>query len=242
MSWYWIGSAIGLALAGLLFVWSSTELGRFAKTVLLIARVSPYEQSGNGAGRILVVGDSTGYGTGATRAADSVAGRIGAAYPDYQIENRSKNADTIAAALARVEDVIGTYDLIVLQLGGNDIMQQRDIATITDHVMAMYTRLRPHANHFVMVSAGNVGGAAAFTGTEAAVLTRHSRAYHAALEAFAATRSDFTYVSLFDELENDPFVAAPHVYLASDGLHPSSAGYKLWFEKIIPIIDTQLSK
>lgn len=239
MTWYWV---VGItALGALLFWFSTTETGRFVKTIFLIARVSPYEQAGTGAGRILVIGDSTGYGTGARRGADSVAGRMGADFPDYQIINASKNNDSLADAYERMSDTMtGQYDLILLQLGANDVIQQHDMSDITADVLKLYELLRPHTPHIVMVSAGNVGAAFAFEGQRAAELTELSRVYHAALAEFAEARADFTYVSLFDEPENDPFVAEPQVYLTMDGLHPSGAGYGLWYQKLAPVLATKL--
>jgi len=41
-----------------------------------------------------------------------------------------------------------------------------------------------------------------------------------------------TYINLFTPTTEDPFIKEPEIYLSADGLHPSSEGYKLWFEKI----------
>lgn len=240
MSLYWIS---GLVAVGILtFILVATEAGRFAKTIFLIARVTPYEQVGTGTGRILLVGDSTGYGTGATRGADSIAGLIGAEYSEFQIENRSKNGDTIGDALARVTDIEGQYDLIVVQLGGNDIIQERDLAQTLEDLNQLYERLQLHTRHLVMLSAGNVGAAFAFSGAKATALTAYSRTYHTALENFADSRPNFTYVNLFDEPADDPFVSEPKVYLAMDGLHPTSAGYALWYQKLASVVQSRFEQ
>lgn len=41
--------------------------------------------------RVLVIGDSTGVGTGASNSADSVAGRIARDYPGTEIVNRAQD-------------------------------------------------------------------------------------------------------------------------------------------------------
>ena len=58
-----------------------------------------FERDGNAhAPRVLVVGDSTGVGTGAARPEDSIAGRLADAYPDVTIVNRARNgAKTLTA-------------------------------------------------------------------------------------------------------------------------------------------------
>ena len=65
-----------------------TNSWQFAKTIWLIATVTPYEQVGNGTTtqKILVLGDSTGYGTGAESGNKSIAGLLGADFPAYSIE------------------------------------------------------------------------------------------------------------------------------------------------------------
>lgn len=63
---------VGLGIIGVLLL--TTGWWRYALTGYLIARVTPYEQVGTGGGSILVIGDSTGYKTGASRSSESVAG------------------------------------------------------------------------------------------------------------------------------------------------------------------------
>ena len=41
-----------------------------------------------------------------------------------------------------------------------------------------------------------------------------------------------TVVNLFQERDDDPFVRHPELN-ASDGLHPSDAGYRVWFHTLL---------
>lgn len=213
---------------------------RFLHTLTLIAQTSPYEQAGEGAGRILVLGDSTGYGTGSTDPEQSIAGRLGADFPGYAIENRSVNGDTIADALVRARDVTGQYDLILLQLGGNDILQWRPVEQSVQDVQQLIELLSARADHLVMISAGDVGATTAFTGEQAEAYTEHTLAYHSALQALSERTEQFTYVSLYTPPADDPFIEQPGVYLARDGLHPSGAGYGVWYETLRPTVRQHL--
>jgi len=77
MNWIaWL--LVGLGILSVLLL--ATGWWRYVLTGYLIARVAPYEQPGGGAGSILFIGDSTGYGTGASRSDESVAGQLGNAY------------------------------------------------------------------------------------------------------------------------------------------------------------------
>jgi lysophospholipase L1-like esterase len=60
---------------------------------------------------------------------------------------------------------------------------------------------------------------------------RLNREYHSRFEA-AARREGIMYVNLSSGSGEDPFVKDPDHYLAPDGLHPSSEGYRLWWQRI----------
>jgi len=54
--------------------------------------------------------------------------------------------------------------------------------------------------------------------------------------------TSLTYVDLFLEPENDTMSNNPETYISIDGLHPSAAGYALWYDKLKPEIATVLSE
>ena len=86
------------------------------------------------------------------------------------------------------------------------------------------------------MSSGNVGTSAAFTGTPRAdVYDKLSRQMRELFISLAA-ESSVTYIDLFQETDEDVFLSEPKKYLAVDGLHPTSAGYALWYETVGPVI------
>jgi lysophospholipase L1-like esterase len=208
-----------------------TDTFRFIKTLYLIARVTPYEQAGTGAGSIQFLGDSTGYGTGASSGTYSIAGRVGADYPAYAIENQSVNGRTIGGLLEDTQNFSGQFDLIVLQIGGNDILQKRATSQVLSDLETLLKRLAPHTKEIIMLTSGNVGTTPAFCGVEAAEYDALTRAYRAQVVALAARTPHYTYVDLFDEPEDDSFAQKPELYTAMDDLHPSNQGYGLWYGK-----------
>jgi len=206
------------------------------KTIWLIASVSPYEQSGTGAGRILVLGDSTGYGTGASTSAQSVAGRMGADYPGFQIINDSVNGRLISDLASVAETVSGQHNLILLQIGANDILQKRDLETVRAELEAAIAQLETHTSHIIMLSSGNVGSSPAFTGDKAQEYESLSRAFIAMYHEVADSSTALIYIDLFRERSDDPFVINPQKYMAWDGLHPTGAGYQYWYDVLKPAL------
>jgi lysophospholipase L1-like esterase len=204
----------------------------YLKTGYLIATVTPYEQPGTTppAGNIKIIGDSTGYGTGAGNAMESVAGRIGAAYPCYRITNDSVNGRTITDLLQADSSADQSYDLILLQIGANDLLQHRSVDEVLNDMNTLIERLQPQAAHLAILTSGNIGGTERLAEGERQALTDASREYDRRMQDFAAKQPNVQFVSLFSELDDDPFVQDPDRYQSWDGLHPSSEGYRLWFE------------
>ena len=93
------------------------------------------------------------------------------------------------------------------------------------------------AGYVVLMPAGNVGNARFFLPPVSSLTTSRSRALHDLVRA-AALSHEAAYVNLFLERETDPFVADPDL-TAADGLHPSDAGYLVWYGQLLA--QTELS-
>lgn len=210
----------------------------FIKTLYLIARVSPpYRQKGNNNKSLLILGDSTGYGTGATRPSESLAGLIGAAFPDLKIVNKSVNGRTTAQLKQSLQHMRETHDFILLQIGANDVLQAVPNVTIVDTIKNIVGQLLASKGNVIVMTSGNIGAAVRFSPLLRQRYTEASREYEKLLLESAASTGLFKLVSQFSEPQVDPFVLQPDVYFASDGLHPTSAGYALWFDRLKPHLE-----
>lgn len=144
--------------------------------------------------RLLIVGDSTAVGTGATASGASVAGLLGEHFPWLQIENRSRDG--------------ATFSELLDQLDGDERL---------DMVLVM--------------AGGNVGNAPLFFAPLSWLMAWRSRQLNA-FASEAAWRHGAVLVNLFRESADDPFVQRPELN-AADGLHPSDAGYRVWFDELM---------
>jgi lysophospholipase L1-like esterase len=230
--------SISIVCLGLLYFFTPAE--RYIKTFLLILQTSPYERVIDEAPQILVLGDSTGYGTGVNNPRDSVPGLIGRDFPNYTIVNNSRNGRTIGELVSVAEAVSGNYQLILLQIGANDIVSQRNSAEVESELRYIVEILAEHTPHIVMISSGNVGGAATFNAEQAELYTRLTREFR---ERYSnvGDETNLHYVDLFLEPEDDIMSQNPEKYLAWDGFHPSAAGYALWYERLRPVLEDKLS-
>ena len=218
------------AAALVLLALSGHAAWRIAQAATLARASEPLQQAPLQARmRLLLVGDSTAVGTGASSARTSLAGLIAQAYPALAIENRAQDGARFADVEAQLAGD-GHFDLVLVQAGGNDVIRLVGDDRLQADIERVVTRARRLADSVVLMPAGNVGNAPFFFEPVSWWMTRRSRQLHALVRA-AAARHAALYVNLFRERADDPF-AHQRALHAVDGLHPSDAGYRLWFDAL----------
>ena len=235
---YWLLGSV-IFVGGLMFAWYQFPV---LQTVYLIARITPYEQQPAGATRhLLVLGDSTGYGTGSSNSRFSVAGRIGADFQDLTITNDSVNGRTVTAGLKafKANHTAASYDVILLQLGANDILDGGDMSVTEDALRELFSLTTAEEKPVFLLASGNIGSAPRFTGVRREELTARTLEYFAVYQS-VADEYGVTFINLFKPPESDPFVLQPDLYTAIDGLHPSDAGYAYWYKALAPVLGPTL--
>lgn len=184
--------------------------------------------------RLLVVGDSTAVGNGASTAKASLAGLLAARFPSLLIEKSAREGATFADAarqLAAPAKEAGVFDMVLVNAVGNDVIRMRNLDTVAQDIDRVAQLARQTAPFVVLMPAGNVGNAPPFFPPVSWWMTQRARQLHAAVSA-SAERHGTVYVRLFDERDNDPF-AQQRALNAWDGLHPSDAGYRVWLQQLL---------
>lgn len=181
--------------------------------------------------RVLVIGDSTAVGTGASDSARSVAGLIARDHPDWAIENRAADGAKFAAIAAQAE-AGGRFDVVLVMGGGNDVIRFTGEATLRDGVRRTLEAARSLAPRVIVMPAGNVGNAPFFLAPWSWWMTARARTLHAIVRE-AAAAAGAQYVDLYKDRADDPFVQDPERMHAADGLHPSDAGYASWYRELM---------
>jgi lysophospholipase L1-like esterase len=204
------------------------RLGRAAE---LARQSTPLQATpAQGVLRLLMVGDSTAVGTGASRAQTRLAGLLAQAYPNLAIENRARDGARFDGVVQQLE-IGGQFDLVLIMAGGNDVMRMRDADATRGDIDRSANLAQGLAPQVAFLPAGNVGNAPFFFPPVSWLMTSRARDLHAAVQS-AADRTGATYVNLFKAAEDDPFVQRPGLH-AADGLHPSDAGYRLWRDELL---------
>ncbi|APW47025.1 GDSL-type esterase/lipase family protein [Rhodoferax antarcticus] len=181
---------------------------------------------------LLVAGDSTGVGTGASSPAQSLAGLIAIDHPLLQIVNRAKDGAKFAD-IARQLEALGDqrFDAILVLGGGNDVIRFTGHKALSQAVVRTAQLASTHGKLVVIMPSGNVGNAPFFFPPLSWLMAQRSRQLHRLVRETAADNGAL-YVNLYKEKAEDPFAQRPVELNASDGLHPSDAGYRVWYSEL----------
>ena len=182
---------------------------------------------------VLVVGDSTGVGTGAAKPEESIAGRLAARFPKVSIVNRAANgARTLDVIMQLAESGPGRYDLVLVHVGGNDVLRRTPLRALAPQVEALVRIARKLSPNVIVTTIPNLGLLPMFFPPLSWWLSRRSRQV-CELYAAAAREHGAHYVDFFRERGECPLANDHERYFARDGLHPTGDLYGYVFDALI---------
>ena len=200
----------------------------------LAFKSEPWNSTGTGAVKILILGDSTAVGTGASSAKDSIAGRLAKDFPQSEIRNLGKNGGLISDVKAQILSVKNEhFDLIIISAGGNDVWSFTSLKSINNHLTTVFSVAKEISNGKVFFLVyNNLGDAPIFPKIISFFLRIRTASIQRQIMTTAA-RLNVPIINLFTDNENNPFTKSPKTLFAADGIHPSSKGYHLWYNKML---------
>ena len=179
---------------------------------------------------LLIVGDSTAVGTGASSAGHSLAGLIARDHSRLRIVNWAGDGARFAD-IARQLEGAERFDAVLILGGGNDVIRLTSQEALAQDIAKAAQLAAGRAPLVVMMPPGNVGNAPFFFPPLSWLMTRRSKMLHRFVRE-AAAGNGAVYVNLYQAKANDPFAQRPDELNAQDGLHPSDAGYRLWYDTL----------
>ncbi|MES2955690.1 MAG: GDSL-type esterase/lipase family protein [Pseudomonadota bacterium] len=223
---------VSLLAALVVLTTSGCAAWRIKQSAELARQSEPFQASPAGAGAsLLVVGDSTGVGTGASSPAASLAGLIARDHPTLKIVNRAKDGAKFADIARQLELPGERFDAILVLGGGNDVIRLTPYAPLEENIARVAALARTQARLVVLMPSGNVGSAPFFFPPWSWLMTQRSQTLHRFVREVASDNGAL-YVNLYKDKSEDPFAQRPDELNAKDGLHPSDAGYRLWYAEL----------
>ncbi|QJW84970.1 GDSL family lipase [Ramlibacter terrae] len=217
---------LGAAATAGCSAWKMREAGRLARDS------EPFQaQPASAVASLLVVGDSTAVGTGASDPTRSVAGLLAADLPKLRVVNRATDGARYEDIVRQLQADTSRFDAVLVPGGGNDVIRNTGTSELTAQVRQAADLAKQIAPFVVMMPPGNVGNAPFFWRPLAWWMDRRSQMLHTAVRQ-AAQATGATYVNLYKPRAEDPFAQRPRELHARDGLHPSDAGYALWVKEL----------
>jgi len=177
---------------------------------------------------MLILGDSTGVGVGASLPEESVAGLLAADFPDADIVNISESGARVADAIAQAKKCNAeglSFDVAILHLGGNDIVQATPIDKLVAGCEELMVELEKLARRVVWLGPPNLGIAPLFPAPYSWLLAARSRAA-AAVFAQSAARHNVSFIDFSAPAHAGYFQGRRRRHFAGDGFHPNSASYR----------------
>ena len=177
---------------------------------------------------VLILGDSTGVGVGATLPEESIAGLLAADYPNADITNVAVSGTRVADAIAQVRQCLEAglrFDLALLHVGGIDVIVDTPLRQLSDDCDTLLEELGRLAVRTVWLGPPDLGLAPLFPRPYAWVLASRSRAASRGFSA-AAARQNVVFVDFAAPTHVAYFKRRRRRHFAIDGFHPNSASYK----------------
>ena len=199
----------------------------------LVAAAVPYSLfSSDKSKTLLVIGDSTAVGVGAENASDSLPAKISNLFHSTYVENYAVSGAVVTNLSKQLTKATEKkYDVILVQIGANDIVRFHNVDITTNHLKAIIEKLKEKSSTIILVSAGNLGGAPLIPHPFRKIYTDLNLKYHKNFEKMSESLG-IIYVNTYSDPSVDPFILNPEKYFAGDSFHPSSDGYQIWFEKV----------
>lgn len=143
--------------------------------------------------------------------------------------------DELAAAI-KERNIQDTFSFVTLLIGVNNQYRGRDL----DNYRQEYTQLldtairyaNGHVNNVFVLSIPDWGVTPFAEGRDRAQIAKDIDAYNAACKDITLAHRCH-YLDITDSTRKN---GTTPVYLAEDGLHPSGKEYKIWAERLVPIV------
>ena len=178
--------------------------------------------------RILVLGDSTGYGTGADTIEDTLVGRFAHDFPQVEVTNFAVNGSVTSNLLLQLENVHDkNYNLTIISTGGNDTWRFTNPKKVEKDLRTAIIKAKEISRgNVVLIVYNNHASGPIFPFFLRYFILKRTRVIN---EIFMNVAQEFNINAVPIFLEGEE---CPSNFFSRDGLHPSSEGYRIMYIRL----------
>ncbi len=178
--------------------------------------------------KILVLGDSTGYGTGADSFEDSLVGRFAHDFPQVEVNNYAVNGSTTSNLIHQLEKVANKkYNLTIISSGGNDTWKFTNLKSVERDLRAAIIKAQEIAGkNIALIIYNNDASGPVFPFFARYYILKRTRQIN---EIYTRVAQEFGLHTIPIFL---PGEKCPRNFFSRDGLHPSSEGYRIMYIRL----------
>ncbi len=226
---------IFLALFGMLVFFEAIRLIILSRRAVVAGRCAPRANHTPAISTcsILVIGDSTALGTGATKPESTLVGRLAGEFDTATIVNAAQNAMNLATLEKCLNERLQEkYDFVIIHIGGIDTILLTPLKVVRRRLNnCLHTAQKIARKKVILVSVNNAGTSPFFRFPLSRVMsTRSARVSKISHEVTVC--NSVLHIPLFAPKSEDPLHSNPDHFFSSDGIHPNDEGYGVWYEKI----------
>lgn len=182
--------------------------------------------------RILVLGDSTGYGTGADSVDDTLLGRFAHDFPHVEVNNYAVNGSITNNLIHQLENVHDrNYNLTIISTGGNDTWRFTNPKNVERDLRIAVTQAKEISNNnVVLIIYNNIASGPIFPFFLRYFILQRTEIIN---EIFKRVAQDFRIEAVPIFLKDEQ---CPSNFFSRDGLHPSSEGYRIMYIRLWSVL------
>ncbi|MCA9360704.1 hypothetical protein KC730_02325 [Candidatus Kaiserbacteria bacterium] len=212
-------------------IWITTRAKRAVRAGEVAVPAS--QKGGENSLRVLVVGDSTAFGTGASAPEFSMVGRLIADFPNLTVVNAAENALNVNQVRKKMQSLESEkFDIIIIHVGGVDTLAFTSAKKIRKELQNIFSCAnKMQATSVVLVSVNNVGSIPLFHFPINKIF-RYRSLCISQLCHEESEKSSVVHVPLYAEKKEEPLYQNGIWHLSPDSIHPNDLGYEIWYKKV----------
>jgi len=211
------------------------------RSKLLAKRAVRFSRTSNPkAPSILIAGDSLAYGTGASSATFSLAGRLAQDYQNYTIVNIAENGANFNQVTQQLVGVRKQkFDIIIIFVGGIDTICLLRLTKAKQQLSKLYREAKKlGSRHVIHVSVNNTGSTPMFRFPLNYLFSYRSLKMSELVNSLTV-KHNIIHHPLYILKKYEPLLKQANCF-SGDKIHPNDQGYEIWYKEIKQTISRYL--